>query len=146
MLHSAIEAPAGTRWRNAAEAKETPHAVTARPEREPCCLSKGVAHVSFSGGGIFLPARDPYDRQILMEHVTHHVGVGGEAQVLVDGQRWLVRLRSGHCSSCCFTCGCIPQPACYAAADGGAACCMQCAFGCTSEPLPTHHELRTRAT
>ena len=30
---------------------------------------KGIAHVSFQGGGLIVPAQTPYERQLLFEHV-----------------------------------------------------------------------------
>lgn len=50
-------------------------------------LSKGIVHISFAGGGLFLPARSPYDRQMLVEHVTDRVRCKGHLQVLTDDER-----------------------------------------------------------
>jgi hypothetical protein len=91
-------------------------------------LVKGVAHVSFVGGGTFLPARNPDDRQTLVEYVADRVRATGQVQVLVDGQRWLVephRPSAGPCAACRNSLDCP----CFAGADRGAACCLQCAFG-----------------
>lgn len=41
-------------------------------------LAKGIAHVSFAGGGILVPARDPDDRQTLVEHVADHIRAKGQ--------------------------------------------------------------------
>jgi hypothetical protein len=56
-------------------------------------LVKGVAHVSFVGGGTFFPARSPDNRQALVEYVADRVRAAGRVQVLVDGQRWMVEPR-----------------------------------------------------
>jgi len=113
-------------WRELAEKKDL--AVTERSEQKPQCLPEGVAHVSFPGGGIFLPARNPYDRQVLMEHVTNHLEPDGEVQVLIDGHRWLVRRRRDSPSRC-LRCGCVSRLACHATSGDRTVCCSHCAFG-----------------
>ncbi len=97
-------------------------------------LAKGVAHVSFPGGGIFLPARTPYDRETLMEYVTHTVHVNGRVQVLVDDRRWLVRGRRGTAAGRCAGCDHFLDAACNTAEDPGTIdYCMNCAFAPKAE-------------
>ena len=38
-------------------------------------LGQGIAHVSFAGGGFFVPARSSYDRQLLADHALARVRV-----------------------------------------------------------------------
>ena len=91
----------------------------------------GIAHVSFAHGGTFLPARTPYDRQILTEYVAAFTRTKGEVQVLIDRQRWLISgtfdapvscercgfstpqacTRPPHTSVLCLTCALNPPPA-----------------------------------
>ena len=92
-------------------------------------LARGIAHVSFSGGGIFLPARDPYDRQTLIEHVTQRVRAKGRVQVLVDNHRWMVQASTASLPTTCTACGEAADAACYASASNGRAYCMPCALG-----------------
>ena len=90
-------------------------------------LANGIAHVSFRGGGIFLPARNPYDRELLLEHVAARVRSSGEVQVLLDGERWQVHPHRRSAACTCAHCGDAVDAACYAAA-GGPASCMRCAL------------------
>jgi len=96
----------------------------------------GVAHVSFSGGGLFLPARTPYDRQVLMEHVTNRVRSNGLVQVLVDDQRWMVHFRRGALAAWCASCGACLDSACRSTTSAGIAYCMACAFGGSTPVMP----------
>jgi hypothetical protein len=53
-------------------------------------ITKGIAHVSFPGGSMVLPARNPYDRQMLLEYVVNRAHARERVQVLVDDLRWMV--------------------------------------------------------
>ncbi|HVO22204.1 MAG TPA: hypothetical protein VMW56_01100 [Candidatus Margulisiibacteriota bacterium] len=89
-------------------------------------LSQGMAHVSFPGGGLFLPARNHSDRRVLIDNVSAHVRANGLVQVLVDGERWLVRALPERQGFSCGRCGQSPDSACYSAADERAAYCATC--------------------
>lgn len=97
-------------------------------------MTRGIAHVSFVGGGIFLPARSPYDRQLLAEHVQSRVRAKGKVQVLVDDQRWMVHRGPGSGLICCSQCGGTVNSACYLGAGSGTPYCLACAFGDLAEP------------
>ncbi len=99
-------------------------------------MSKGIAHVSFPGGGFFLPARSTQDRQMLVQQVTDRLRTSGHVQVLVDDRRWLVRCEPGW--SCCRRCGGALPLACYSAADGAAPLCLWCTFGDAAETAAPH--------
>ncbi len=101
-------------------------------------LAKGIAHVSFTGGGIVLPARSPYDRQVLIEHVTHRVHTQGRVQVLVDDGRWMVHAHRGAAIGCA-RCGHVGDSVCYSDATGEVAYCVRCALGDRHGPLPEVH-------
>lgn len=51
----------------------------------------GAVHVTFAGGGIVLPAREPYDRELLVEHVAERVRWNGVVRVAIHGRTWSVR-------------------------------------------------------
>ena len=109
-------------------------------------LAKGIAHVSFTGGGIFLPARSPYDRQMLIEHVTTRARAQGVVQVLIDDDRWMVRTHRDGAAVCCARCGHSGESACYSDATGDAVCCPRCAFGDYREPAPAFLEQLRQAS
>lgn len=91
-------------------------------------VMEGIAHVSFPGGGMFLPARSPYDRQILIEHIAARARANQPVQVLVDDLRWMVYVRSGRARAHCAACGCLLHSACYATALHDEGYCLACAF------------------
>jgi len=106
-------------------------------------IASGVAHLSFAGGGLFLPARSPYDRQTLAEHIASRARRNGQVQVLVDDRRWLVYRRSAASAAVCTHCGASSlASACYAIGCAPAAYCVRCAF---LEPLPLPNEAQRRA-
>src|SRR5437879_780667 len=84
-------------------------------------IAKGVAHVSFPGGGMFVPARSPYDRELLAEHVIDRVRLKGNVQVLVDDERWLVHFLRGKGTVDCWRCGGAVDSICYCTADDAVA-------------------------
>lgn len=64
---------------------------------------KGVAHISFAGCGLILPAYTPYERQLLVEQVEVSTRRHGSVQVDFNGRHWTIRLNRGHrhvCGSC----------------------------------------------
>jgi hypothetical protein len=104
--------------------------------------AEGIAHVSFRGGGTFLPARTPYDRQILAEYVGAYLRGNGQVQVLIEGQRWMVHITRKPAVPSCLSCGCPADSACYSPADGGAVYCVKCALGgCRQTELHEDQEL-----
>ena len=92
-----------------------------------CEPAKGIAHLSFRGGGMLLPARSPYDRQLLTEHVVSRVRTDGRVQVLLDDRCWLVHLRRGPGAACCTACGHITESSCISRGCGNSYC-VKCAF------------------
>jgi hypothetical protein len=49
-----------------------------------------TALITFVGGGLLLPARTPYDRQVLREHVLNRARNVEQLQVKVGRKTWLV--------------------------------------------------------
>lgn len=90
---------------------------------------RGMAHISFSGGGVFLPARNPYDREMLVEHVSERVRSRGAVQVALDDRHWSVCRSHATSGTCCSGCGHSLDWTCYASAKDGIAYCVKCAFG-----------------
>ena len=92
-------------------------------------LLKGIVHLSFPGGGMFLPARTPYDWQTLVEHVKDRVRSKGEVQVLIHDHRWLVRWCEASARSVCAVCGLASESTCHSSTSGSTVYCVSCAFG-----------------
>ena len=87
----------------------------------------GIAHLSYAGGGIFVPARTPYDRQMLVEQVVERVKTKGEVQILINDRRWIVRLLARTARAGCARCGTSIDSACTSAKTGKAVYCPTCA-------------------
>lgn len=88
-----------------------------------------VAHLSFVGGGLLLPARDPYDRELLVEHVVARARQNGGMRVVLHGRAWSVRLTPDTFTGSCARCSRILQATLCATALGGAPYCVRCALG-----------------
>jgi hypothetical protein len=64
---------------------------------------KGIAHVSFQGGGLILPAHTPYDRELLFEHVEASAKQHGGVRLDWRHQHWTVSVSNGQrevCAAC----------------------------------------------
>jgi hypothetical protein len=107
-------------------------------------LAKGIAHVSFVGGGIVLPARNAYDRQVLADLVATQARKKGRVQVLLDRDRWMVYgPRDQKTAWHCVCCGRRAQAACFSSGAGEAAYCLRCALSDDIESGP-FQELQDR--
>lgn len=102
-------------------------------------LPKAIAHVSFPGGGMFLPARSPYDRQLLVEHIADRVRNKGHVQVLLDEQRWMVQLNRSTPWPVCSSCGDAVDSSCYRVAEDGVTYCLSCALGPRADLRQAYH-------
>jgi len=91
-------------------------------------IAEGIAHVSFAGGGLFVPARSPYDREMLVEHVLDRVRSKGSVQVLVDERRWLVDSLRGTRAVRCERCDCVVDCVSRCHADDSVGYCVACAL------------------
>jgi hypothetical protein len=108
-------------------------------------LPKAIAHLSFPGGGMFLPARSPYDRQMLLEHIANRVRSKGRVQVLLDEQRWMVHLNRGTPRTSCSSCGDAVDTTCCRASEEGVAYCLACALGPVGNLTAAYHVLQRDA-
>lgn len=89
-------------------------------------LAQGIAHVSFPGGGNFLPFRNASDRRRLIADIADHSRAGDPVQLLVDEQRWVIRPRHTSSSLGCAGCGVTAEPAAFAHADEKTGYCIAC--------------------
>ena len=90
-----------------------------------------TAHLDFGGGGLIVPARTPYDRQLLKEHVLASVQQRRKIRLAVSGKTWLIVQADGECAALCTVCQRpINHAVCYEHAAGGApSYCVACALG-----------------
>jgi hypothetical protein len=61
---------------------------------------KGIALISFQGGGVVLPARTPYEREVLFDHVRQCVNRHGRVRLAFNRREWMVRLMSEPPRTC----------------------------------------------
>jgi len=69
------------------------HAPSAAPHwlsRTGRAAVKGIAQLVYPGGGIVLPARSAYERQVLVEHVAHRARRSTVVRLDLDGRRWSI--------------------------------------------------------
>ena len=85
---------------------------------------KGVARISFDGGGLFLPAKTPYEREVLFEHVDRYAKRHGRVCVELNRREWNVSVSNsqpGRCTAC-------ERPLDHLTyALGGRSLCLSCA-------------------
>ena len=101
----------------------------------------GVAHVSFVGGGMFVPVRTARDRESLVRSVADLIRTKGKVQVLLDGRRWLLDPKASqwriHCEQCDRL---VEMPCC----EAGTATpyCLHCAL--TGSVIPARRTAASR--
>jgi hypothetical protein len=78
---------------------------------------------------MFLPARTPYERQTLVEHVKDRVRLKGQVQVLMHDHRWMVRMADAAETAPCAACGIASDSTCCSTAGSGQVFCVTCALG-----------------
>lgn len=61
---------------------------------------KDMAHISFEGGGLIVPARTPYERQLLIEHLEVATNRHGHVRLDINRQRWTVSVNGGAGEPC----------------------------------------------
>ena len=90
-----------------------------------------VVHVSFVGGGLFLPNEGPADRQYLVDYVAHLLHSKPKVQILRSDQRWMAE-RCGDC--CCACCGRASQAVCREVRRESDTYCLRCALEREASP------------
>lgn len=64
-------------------------------------LMKHIARIAFRGGGIILPYRSPYDREVFFEHVTQCAKRFGDIRLELSGRTVSTHSQAGaHCGIC----------------------------------------------
>jgi hypothetical protein len=75
--------------------------------RLSCAVAKALgmrAHITFVGGGLVLPARTPYERQLLREHVLSYARSKEPLQLTVDRTTWVIDRPSAKRPLVCDRC------------------------------------------
>jgi hypothetical protein len=61
---------------------------------------RSVAHISFEGGGLIVPAQTPYERELLFEHLEISAKRHGCVRLDVNRAHWTISLRDGDQEAC----------------------------------------------
>ena len=85
---------------------------------------KGIARLSFDNGGLFLPVKTPYEREVLFEYADQYAKRHGRVRLEIDRRECIVRLR-GEQPETCVTCGHRVDGVAYAV--GARTLCRLCA-------------------
>jgi hypothetical protein len=65
---------------------------------------KGIARLSFQDGGLFLPVKTPYEREVLFEYADQYAKRHGRVRLEIDRRECVVRVH-GEKPETCNTCG-----------------------------------------
>lgn len=79
---------------------------------------KNVAHISFKGGGLILPAQTPYDRELLIEHVEASTKRHGSIRLEVNRHYWTISVTDAL-RAVCAACSQWPKRLNYPRASTG---------------------------
>lgn len=85
---------------------------------------RGIAHISFQGGGLIVPAHTPYERQLLFEHIELVTKRRGAARLSLNGRLWTICLNAGA-QEVCAACPRLLDNLTYQ--FDGLTCCVRCA-------------------
>jgi hypothetical protein len=85
-----------------------------------------TAHVTFSGGGLILPAGTAYDRQVLRDHILNRTQREGRVRISLAGETWVVERTSGDHRPSCEGCKRLLTAAALRKADSDASFCVAC--------------------
>ena len=94
---------------------------------------------------MFLPARTPYDRQVVAEHVSAYLRASGQVQVLVDERRWMVQFVRAALPVCCCRCDATVDVAWLSPAEGQWVYCARCALASGPTPFTAFRQPRRHA-
>ena len=84
---------------------------------------KGIAQISFHGGGLVLTAKTPYERELLFDHVKQYANRYGRVRLVLNRREWTI-LRNDGDGAACAAC---QQPDRLTYERDGRILCAQCA-------------------
>jgi hypothetical protein len=74
------------------------------PEPSWATTMKGIARRSFHDGGLVLPVKTPYEREVLFEYADQYARRHGCVRLEIDRRECIVRVRGGQPETC-VSCG-----------------------------------------
>lgn len=91
-------------------------------------MRRGTAHILFASGGLIVPARTAYERQLLREHVLASVHHRQQVQVSLGRHAWLVTQATPEHTVVCTSCDRQINHAVCHQVGSSAASCVVCAL------------------
>jgi hypothetical protein len=85
---------------------------------------KGVARISHPNGGLILPAKSPYEIELVIEHVGLHAKRHGRVRLELNRRDWLVTVCNGGPPGRCT--GCAQRIETLTYANGSGQLCARC--------------------
>ncbi len=87
-----------------------------------------TAQLTFTGGGLLLPASTPYDRQMLREYAVNLVRANQQITIAVDAETWVVESASAAHPMRCRRCKQQPKAVVLHRAGRKTCYCIGCAL------------------
>ncbi len=91
-------------------------------------MARQIAHIVFPDGGLIVPARTPYDRQLLQEHVLASVHHRQPLRVNVGRDAWVVKRADAEHPMVCGSCDRRINHAVCHESGGPVPFCVACAL------------------
>jgi hypothetical protein len=85
---------------------------------------RGIARIVFQHGGLILPSKTPYDRQLVLEHVAQYAKRHGLVRLSINRAEWTVAVADVHTDACAV---CREQADNLVYTRGGRRLCHPCA-------------------
>jgi hypothetical protein len=85
-----------------------------------------IARIHMDGGALLLPARTPYEREVVFDHVRHRLRLHGSVQLEMNGRRCRIELVAASAGACCAGCG--GRISRFACKLGAQMLCVDCAL------------------
>jgi hypothetical protein len=85
-----------------------------------------IARIHMDGGALLLPARTPYEREVVLDHVRHRLRLHGFVQLEMNGRRCRVEPVAAASGATCA--GCARRVGGLACRLGAQLLCIDCAL------------------
>ena len=85
-----------------------------------------IARIQMDGGALLLPARTPYEREVVLDHVRHRLRRYGFVHLEMNGRRRRIECIAPAAGAACA--GCTRRVGMLACRFGAHMLCIDCAF------------------
>lgn len=85
-----------------------------------------IARIQMDGGALLLPARTPYEREVVLDHVRHRLRLYGFVHLEMNGRRCRIEAIAHTAGTACA--GCTRRVGTLACRFGAQMFCIDCAL------------------